>query len=86
MELLPLEIVVPECVAKRWGQSLRLDRPDDWMQAAEYCGDLAMMLYRANGYNADDAVFRTLCKLGRLAFRRAGSRLQELRGRRATVQ
>lgn len=72
---------IPECIAKRWAQAERIDRADDWKEAAVFCGDLAITLYRGNGYNPDDPVFQSLCRLGRIAFRRAGSRLAQISAR-----
>lgn len=77
---------IPECIAKRWQQAKRENRADDWKEAAVFCGDLAITLYRANGYNPDDPVFQSLCRLGRIAFRRAGSRLAQLKARGSRVE
>lgn len=75
------EIFVPKCAANRWSQARRVNRADDWKEAAAYCSDLAINLYRSNGYDPHDPVFKSLCELGRIAYRRAGSRQQQLSAR-----
>lgn len=58
---------LPKIIKDRFAQAQRVDTRADWKELARLCGATALGFFQDRNYNPNDADFRRLCQLARIA-------------------
>lgn len=62
---------LPPLIKKRWAQAQRVNTRADWKELANLCGIFALSFFQDNDYDPNDADFRGMCQLARIAHLRS---------------
>ena len=62
---------MPQIIKDRFAQAQRIDTRADWKELARLCGATALGFFQDHDYNPNDADFRRLCQLARIAYLRS---------------
>ena len=58
---------LPPVINQRFAQAQRVNTRPDWKQLAQLCGMTAINYFQDNNYDPDNAEFRLVCRLARIA-------------------